>query len=76
MKLIQEYLSQFYLYIIPNYQLNLKHGLFLQGYVKKDHGYKLYHRQGGTRTPDTVVRSHILYPTELLVRTQSIAKLT
>ena len=76
MKLIQEYLSQFYLYIIPNHQSNLKHGLLLQGYVKKDHGYKLYNRQGGTRTTDTVVRSHIVYPTELLVHTQSIAKLT
>ena len=30
-------------------------------------------RQGGIRTPDTVVRSHILYPTELLVLMKSIA---
>lgn len=25
----------------------------------------LYFRRGGIRTPDTIVRSHILYPTEL-----------
>ena len=37
--------------------------------------FKFFNRQGGTRTPDTVVRSHILYPTELLVRIESIAKL-
>jgi hypothetical protein len=31
-------------------------------------------RQGGTRTPDTVVRSHILYPTELLALVKEHSK--
>ena len=34
---------------------------------------KYIFRQGGIRTPDTVVRSHILYPTELLVLGLSVA---